>query len=88
MNIFPAGTIAPGVAGLRPEHISITDAAPGCDMAAEVDFTESLGSETLVHVVFRGVPVVVRLPGFAAYRPGDRVCLRPDMGKAVQFPQP
>jgi ABC-type sugar transport system ATPase subunit len=54
-------------------------------MAAEVDFTESLGSETLVHVVLRGVPVTVRVPGFAAYRAGEKVLLRPEMGKIVEF---
>ena len=88
MNVFPAGTIAPGIVGLRPEHISIAAAAQECDMTAEVDFVESLGSETLVHVLFRGAAVVVRAPGFAAFRPGDKVRLHPDMSKIVEFPNP
>ena len=86
MNIFPAGILCASRAGLRPEHIGIGKAAPeGAGLAAEVDFTESLGSETLVHVVLRGVPVTVRVPGFAAYRAGEKVLLRPEMGKIVEF---
>jgi ABC-type sugar transport system ATPase subunit len=73
MNIFPAGLLCACRAGLRPEHIAIgRAAADGGAMTAEVDFTESLGSETLVHVLLRGVPVTVRVPGFAAYRAGEK----------------
>ena len=86
MNIFPAGLLCACRAGLRPEHIAICRAAAdGGAMTAEVDFTESLGSETLVHVLLRGVPVTVRVPGFAAYRAGEKVLLRPEMDKVVEF---
>ena len=84
MNIFPAGVFSGRRTGLRPEHIAIADDGSG-GLEAEVDFVESLGSETLVHAVFRGVPTVVRLPGFAGHRPGEKIYLRPDTGKMVEF---
>jgi len=89
MNLFPAGTIDPAkVVGLRPEHIAISDASggEGGGIVATVDFVEPLGSETLVHVLFgEGVPAIVRVPGFAACRAGEKLRLLPDMSKAVMF---
>ena len=86
MNLFPAGTLAPDrIVGLRPEHIGLVAQDGSSD---RVDFVEPLGSETLVHVRFGPglFPAVVRLPGFAAFRPGDAVRLVPDMSRAVLFP--
>ena len=92
MNIFPLGTLSPlRTVGLRPEHLALGD-DPGtaAATAATVDFTEPLGSETLVHLKFgpQALPVTVRLAGFAAYRPGARVALLPDMRRAVEFMVP
>jgi ABC-type sugar transport system ATPase subunit len=84
MNIFPAGVFSGRKTGLRPEHIAIAEDGSG-GLEAEVDFVESLGSETLVHVIFRGIPTVVRLQGFAERRPGEKVHLLPDMGRMVEF---
>ncbi len=92
MNLFPRG-IFPGRAmvGLRPEHIHIRPAGAtpaGTDaLAASVDFLESLGSETLVHVVLRekGLRVIVRESGFSARAAGENVELVPDWTKAVEF---
>jgi len=83
MNLFPAGTLGPKLTGLRPEHIALGKSGGGDETT--VDFVEPLGSETLVHLRFRGAAVIVRLPGFAALRPGEKVTLRPDMSKAVTF---
>ena len=85
MNLFPAGIFGGHVTGLRPEHISLAVAGSDGPMAAKVDFTELLGSETLVHVLFRGLPVTVRVPGFTTYRSGEKVELRPDMERLVEF---
>ena len=84
MNIFPAGVFSGRKTGLRPEHIAIAGDGSG-GLEAEVDFVESLGSETLVHVIFRGIPTVVRLQGFSERRPGEKVHLLPDMGRMVEF---
>ncbi|MBQ5795049.1 MAG: ATP-binding cassette domain-containing protein [Kiritimatiellae bacterium] len=60
MNVFPAGVFSERKTGLRPEHVAIAGDGSG-GFEAEVDFVESLGSETLVHVIFRGIPTIVRL---------------------------
>jgi multiple sugar transport system ATP-binding protein len=87
MNLFPAGTLsADRTVGVRPECIALAPAS-GDDADSVVDFIEPLGSETLVHVLYGEgrLPVTVRLPGFAQWRSGDRVVLKPDMGRAVEF---
>lgn len=86
MNLFPAGTLAPDrITGLRPEHLRLE---PKADGNAVVDFVEPLGSETIVHIQFGPTkfPAVVRLPGFAALKPGERVEMTSDPSKAVTFP--
>ena len=84
MNVFPAGVFSERKTGLRPEHVAIAGDGSG-GFEAEVDFVESLGSETLVHVIFRGIPTIVRLQGFAEYQPGEKVRLRPDLSRMVEF---
>jgi multiple sugar transport system ATP-binding protein len=88
MNLFPAGTLSPShIVGVRPEHITLSPADTADAVTATVDFIEPLGSETLVHLHYGEgrLPVTVRIPGFAAWRSGDRTVLRPDMSKAVEF---
>jgi len=89
MNLFPPGTWLPDeTLGVRPEHLSVSDAEP-CEgrLGAVVDFLEPLGPETLVHVVVDPLEfhAVVRVPGFAPHRPGQRVSLSCDMSRAVRF---
>jgi ABC-type sugar transport system ATPase subunit len=84
MNIFPAGMLTARASGIRPEHIAL-ETGDGGGMPAEVDFVESLGSETIVHATLRGIAVTVRVPGFSRLRAGDKVRLRPDMTKLVEF---
>ncbi|MBP5284512.1 MAG: ABC transporter ATP-binding protein [Kiritimatiellae bacterium] len=82
MNLFPKGTLSDSATvGLRPENIALGRGT----LRATVDFTESLGSETLVHVVAEGVPAIVRVGGFSSVRHGESVMLEPDMSKAVEF---
>ena len=91
MNLFPRGTIyLHKTVGLRPEHIRIRrpeEEADAADLAAEVDFVEPLGSETLVHVVTdaMGFRATVRVPGFCGVKAGARVVLACDMSKAIEF---
>ena len=92
MNIFPPGLLAPGFSvGVRPERLAVVPegaAAPaGRALPATVDFTETLGSETLVHATLDagGFRAVARLPGFAAFRRGVRVALVPDPGGTILF---
>lgn len=87
MNLFPAGMLGPAVTGVRPEHLAIVrgDASPPGALAATIDFTEPLGSETLVHLDCRGFAAVARLPGFADCQAGEKVFILPDMSQAVVF---
>ena len=90
MNLFPPGTLdAVRTVGLRPEHLALRKLGEGesAALGGSVDFVEPLGSETLVHVVAGETrfPAIVRVPGFAAFRHGDRVELRPEMSRAVYF---
>jgi multiple sugar transport system ATP-binding protein len=89
MNIFPAGSFGfERTVGLRPEHISLVGADCGnAENALDgtVDFTEPLGPETLVHVLSAGTAAIVRIPGFASYKHGSKVCLTADRSKAVEF---
>ena len=92
MNLFPAGFIKDdAVVGVRPEHIALSPcgAAPLHDVAVEavVDFTESLGSETLVHLrAERGAfAFVARAEGFSPLRHGEKTLASFDMAKASFF---
>ena len=90
MNLFPPGTLdASRTVGLRPEHLALRKLGEGesAALGGSVDFVEPLGSETLVHVLVApsAFPAIVRIPGFAAFRHGDRVELCPDTSRAVYF---
>lgn len=91
MNLFPPGVFdLARTVGIRPEHIRVVAAEEGTDcrgLPATVDIVETLGAETIVHAVLetRRVPVVVRVPGAARVRYGQKVYLVPQMEKAVTF---
>ncbi len=87
MNVFPPGILSPACAvGVRPEDLFARP--PDLDgVPAVVDFTEPLGSETLVHVVtdFMKFKAIVRVAGFSPLRAGERVSLAYDPAKAVRW---
>lgn len=93
MNLFPVGTLSPvRTIGVRPEHLALegigNDGGRGDGaVTAVVDFLEPLGSETLVHVNLEhfDFSAIARIPGFAGFRPGDRVSLVPDMSRSAEF---
>ncbi len=66
--------------GIRPEHL-----AAGDGLSGTVAVVEPTGSET--HVVLRldGAEVVAMFRDRVAFRPGDRISLMPDAGKAHLF---
>lgn len=88
MNLFPPGVIGDRMTGLRPEHIGLAPMA-GADVSsvlcARVDFLEPLGSETLVHIIYRDVPAIVRIPGFSMFKPGELVRFIPCIDKIIEF---
>ena len=89
MNLLPPGVFDLGrTTGLRPEHLRIAarTGAPG-ELDATVDIVETLGAETIVHVVLdgRNLPVVIRVPGTCPFAHGDKVALLADLSKTVYF---
>lgn len=94
MNLFPAGMLdATRIVGLRPEHLRLCSQGGQeegeISLVGRVDFVESLGSETLVHLFVGSAdfPAIVRVLGFSRYRHGDLVRLLPEMKCAVYFAQ-
>ncbi|MEI6098667.1 MAG: ABC transporter ATP-binding protein [Alphaproteobacteria bacterium] len=69
--------------GIRPEHIDI---APGGGWAGVVGLSEHLGSDTFLKVKTDQVgTVTVRAGGEVMLRHGDRIELRPQLGKLHRF---
>ena len=63
----------PGLlAGVRPEHIRITDSGP---LAARVESVEYLGADTVITCTAGHATLVVRQPGRLIPNPGDRLML-------------
>lgn len=83
MNIFPAGVFSPRVCGLRPEYFEIAANAKAPN--AKVEFSEALGSETIVHCIFRDTPIAIRARGDQYFNPGEAVEILPDLSKIVEF---
>ena len=97
MNLVPGATFGldAELVGIRPENLQISaagaakvgDGAERGTFAAAVDFTESLGSETLVHCLVGETALVVRAPGFVQLAAGAAVRLQPKLEKIVVFPR-
>jgi ABC-type sugar transport system ATPase subunit len=91
MNLLRSGLnvpIRPEAAvhlGIRPEHITLVPPDTGLG-TGEVAAVERLGSETLVHLrLADGPAVVVRTPGLADYRRGDRLGLAAESSRFHWF---
>jgi multiple sugar transport system ATP-binding protein len=69
--------------GIRPEHLSLADPSQG--LPAEVVVVEPTGADTQVVCRVGGHDVIAVLRDRVACRPGDRVGLRPDAGRAHVF---
>ena len=69
--------------GIRPEHLSLVEPAAG--LAAEVVVVEPTGADTQVVCRVSGQDVIAVLRDRVSCRPGDRVGLRPDSGRAHVF---
>jgi sn-glycerol 3-phosphate transport system ATP-binding protein len=75
----------PVMLGVRPEHLVVGDGAGICDIPLRVELIEALGADTVVHGrlgedgdlaedrVRSAADLLVRLPGSARVRAGDRL---------------
>jgi multiple sugar transport system ATP-binding protein len=76
----------PVMLGVRPEHISLSTWVDGrVGIPGTVEGSESMGTETLVHVLVSGQRVIARLPAQQRFSRGDRVELRFDVEQAHFF---
>jgi len=62
--------------GVRPEHLQPGDGHGAFDF--DVDVTEELGADTLLHGPLDGTDIVVRLPGSMGVQAGAKLRLRAD----------
>ncbi|MET3898045.1 multiple sugar transport system ATP-binding protein [Devosia sp. UYZn731] len=69
--------------GFRPEHLSV--ASPHDGVAARVDVTEPMGSETQVHLTIAGTPAVGVFRERINANPGEIIHLRADVSKIHLF---
>jgi multiple sugar transport system ATP-binding protein len=74
------------ILGLRPEHLSITDAeVPGQTIPAVVEIDENLGADSLLWLVCGGQQLCVRIPVEGRLPGGSLVHLKLDIPKASLF---
>ncbi len=88
MNLFPPGTFhADKTLGIRPEDVKVEPRPTQRSHQAIVDFTEPLGSETLVHLTMLDgrAAATARVGGFAPFRHGEEVHVTFDETKAIWF---
>jgi multiple sugar transport system ATP-binding protein len=72
------------VLGIRPEHFVVTpDAGEGMPVA--IKLVEPLGSDTLIHFDLAGASAIARVDPALRPKVGDRVVLRPQLGKTHLF---
>jgi multiple sugar transport system ATP-binding protein len=85
MNIFPAGTLEPGLhlVGVRPEHLRIVAEGP---LSMRVTLVEQLGHEVLVTGVVAERRIVIRLAADAvAPKAGETVAVDADLTARHRF---
>ena len=75
------------VYGIRPEHLSLTDAKAPSAVAAEITVVEPTGAETELLLQAGDIPIVLVTHGRPQVNPGDRVGLAVEPGMVHVFDQ-
>ncbi len=76
-----------GLAGIRPEHLSIPPEAGAPVLRGSIDTVEPQGREVLLHLRCAGQEIAVLAPA-GDYRPGAQIACGLDMDRVVFFPAP
>jgi ABC-type sugar transport system ATPase subunit len=83
----PASRLSPSASdldlGIRAEHVLLTP--PGDGVPATVQVVQPLGPSTVVTAAWEGGALTARVPGIAAYPPGEKVGLRLDPAGLLFF---
>ena len=73
------------IAGIRPEHLSLS----GCSSSNKIEVTagmvEMLGSEKIVHFELQNLDMSAKLSASAEVSYGDKLCFSPDDNKVLLF---
>jgi multiple sugar transport system ATP-binding protein len=72
----------PVLYGIRPEHCSV---GVGQGLTAEVIVVEPTGADTQLYCRFNGQEITATIRDRTPCRPGDRIVLAPDLGRAHLF---
>ncbi|HEW92500.1 MAG TPA: ABC transporter ATP-binding protein [Thermotogaceae bacterium] len=76
------------ILGIRPEDIHKEKDKESTEFEAiegKVYFTERLGSDTIVHLDFKGIRIVSKLPGDVKIKEGENLKMYMDLGKVHLF---
>jgi multiple sugar transport system ATP-binding protein len=75
------------IIGIRPEHVSVSDASAGDGIPAEVVLVESLGADSYIHASVEGTDstFVARTEGYDSRTPGTNIRLRIDSERLFGF---
>jgi multiple sugar transport system ATP-binding protein len=72
------------ILGLRAEHIRVTE-EEHCHLKAELEVTEYLGADALLHCTTGATRFRLRVPAKRLYRSGERIPVSFDLAQAVFF---
>lgn len=73
------------IAGIRPEHLSLSECFSSNKIEITAGMVEMLGSEKIVHFELQNHDMSAKLPASARVAYGDKLCFSPDDNKILLF---
>ena len=73
------------IAGIRPEHLSLSECSSSNKIEVTAGMVEMLGSEKIVHFELQNHDMSAKLPASVMVAYGDKLCFSPDDNKILLF---
>ncbi len=73
------------IAGIRPEHLSLSECSSSNKIEVTAGMVEMLGSEKIVHFELQNHDMSAKLPASVMVAYGDKLCFSPDENKILLF---
>ena len=73
------------IAGIRPEHLSLSECSSSNKIEITAGMVEMLGSEKIVHFELQNHDMSAKLPASVMVAYGDKLCFSPDDNKILLF---
>lgn len=73
------------IAGIRPEHLSLSECSSSNKIEITAGMVEMLGSEKIVHFELQNHDMSAKLPASVMVAYGDKLCFSPDENKILLF---